>query len=217
MERPSYWKRARQRAWEETHASIKGRFTPLLIAVLGVVVGYLYNLLFLHKQTAKEMVTVALVSGIGANIVWIVCVFVVNTLRVPWLLDVESTNLINVQETRAVSAEAELTEISAARKKHDLFGQLTQQGVGFSCQIAECQTDAQFASWDRHSYEWLKSVQQAMRDMGFPTDAVEFARSGEYAEPIKGVINTGNKQLERARELEKRQEYLADFVQRRLS
>jgi len=141
---------------------------------------------------------------------------IVNTFRVPWLLDVESTGLINAQEARAEDQEKKIAEMKATRTKHDLFGRLMQQGVDFSCQIAECQTDAHFASWDRHSNDWTKSVQQAMRDIGFPTDAVEFARAGEYAEPVRGVINTGLKQEERARVLEKRQENLADFVKRRL-
>ena len=92
-----------------------------------------------------------------------------------------------------------------------------QNGVDLSCQINICQTDADFSAWDQWLNEWLISVQHAMRDMGFPTDAVEFARAGEYAEPVKGVINTRTKQEERARVLEKRQEYLAGFVERRLS
>ena len=132
-------------------------------------------------------------------------------------MDAESTNLINDQEARAQVAEKSLADVQATREKHNLFGQLMQQGVEFSCQIATCQTDAHFASWDRHSNDWTKSVQQAMRDMGFPTDAVEFARAAEHAEPVMGVINTGSKQEERVRVLEKRQENLADFVRRRLS
>lgn len=38
---------------------------------------------------------------------------------------------------------------------------------------------------------------QAKRDMGFHADAVEFVRAGEYAEPVKGVVNTGSEQEER--------------------
>jgi hypothetical protein len=216
VDRPSFGTRARQRIWQETRATIKRRVTPLVISLMGIVVGYTYNLLWLHKQTAKELVAVAVVSGFGANLIWFLGVFVVNTFRVPWLLDTESTNLINKQETRAESAEKKVDEINAAKDKHELFGRLMQQGVDFSYQIANCQTDAQFASWDRHSDEWLRSVQQAMRDMGFPTDAVEFGRAAEYAEPVRGVINTGTKQEERARVLEKHQANLADFVKRRL-
>jgi hypothetical protein len=216
VHRSPFRTRARQRIWQETRASIKGRFTPLILAVIGIAVGYFYSLLILHKQTTKEVVTVALVSGIGANLIWFLCALVINTVRVPWLLDAESTGLVNTEQTRAEIAEKKLAEINAARDKHDLFARLMQQGVNFSCQIAECQTDANFASWDRHSNDWIKSVQQAMRDVGFATDAVEFARAAEYAEPITGVITTVSKREERARVLEKHQENLADFVQRRL-
>lgn len=201
---------------QETRATIKKRFSPLAISLIGIAVGNLYSYFWLHKHTAKELVVGALVSGVGANLIWILGVFVVNALRVPWLLDAESTDLINTQETRAVNAENELATINGARKKHDLFGWLAQQGVDFKRQIAECQSDAQFVSWDRHWKEWLILVQREMVNMGFPTDAVEFARAGEYAEPIRGVINTGSRQLGRARAIEKHQEYLAKFVERRL-
>jgi hypothetical protein len=178
--------------------------------------GSIYSWLYFHKQI-KETIEIALISGVGANVIWFLGVLIYNAARVPWLLDSESTDLINDQETRVLVAEKNLAEVHATRKKHDLFGQLMQQGVEFSYQIARCQTDAHFASWDRHSNDWTKSVQQAMRDMGFPTDAVEFARAAEYAEPVRGVISTSSQQEERARVLEKRQENLADFVRRRLT
>lgn len=184
---------------------------------MGIAVGYIYNLLWLHKQTAKELVAVAVVSGFGANLIWFLGVFAANTVRVPWLLDAESAGLINKQEARAESAETKLAEIKAAKDKHDLFGWLMQQGVNFSRQIAGCQTDAHFASWDQHKDEWIKSVQQAMRDMGLLTDEVEFTRAGNYATPLAGVISTASKQENRRRVLEKHQENLAHFVQRRLS
>ena len=216
MQRSSFGTRARQRIWQETRASIKGRFTALVVTIIGVAVGYAYSFWFLHKQTAKEVVTIALVSGIGANLVWFLCALVINTVRVPWFLDAESTGVINTQEARAEDAEKKITELKAARDKHDLFGRLMQQGVTFSRDIRNSHTEAHFASWDRHFGDWLKSVQQEMQEMGFYTDAVEFSRSGTYAEPMKGVIDTGNQQGFRARVLEKHQEYLADFVKRRL-
>jgi hypothetical protein len=178
--------------------------------------GYLINLFWLHVSTAKQLAVLGAVSLSGSYAVWFLGAFIVNTLHVPWLLDAENNDLINEQKTRADNAEKKLAEINVTRDKHELFGQLMQQGVDFSCQIANCQTDAQFASWDRHANEWLKSVQQTMRDMGFPTDAVEFSRAGEYAEHVRGAINTGSKQEERARVLAKHQEYLAYFVQTRL-
>lgn len=216
MERPTFGTRARQRIWREFRSAIRARIPPFVIGVIGIAMGYMYSWLYLHKQI-KETAGIALMSGVGANIIWFLCVLIYNTVHVPWLLDAESASLLNEQETRTQVAEMGLVALHATRKNHDLFGHLMQQGVGFSCQIATCRTDADFASWDRHSNDWTKSVQQAMRDMGFPTDAVEFARSAEYAEPVKGEINTPNKQEQRVRVLEKRQESLADFVRRRLS
>ena len=180
------------------------------------MIGFLISFFGLHVTTAKQLGILSAVSLCGSYAVWFLCALIINTVRVPWLLDAESTALINTQEARAEDAEKKIAEIKVARDKHDLFGRLMQQGIDFSWQIAECQSPAQFHSWDYHSNEWVISVQQAMRDMGFPTDAVEFARAAEYAEPVLGVINTGSKQEERARVLEKRQEYLADFVKRRL-
>ena len=216
MGRSPFRTRARQRIWKETRTSIKGRFTSLVITVIGVAVGNIYSLLALHKQTAKEVVTVTLVSGIGANLIWFICALVVNTFRVPWLLDAESTELINTQQARAEDAERKITEVEAGKDKHDLFGLLMQQGFEFLRQISGCQTDAEFASWDRHFYDWIKSVLQEMKNMGLRPDAVEFARAAEYAEPVMGAINTDSRREERRRRLKKHQEYLADFAKRRL-
>jgi hypothetical protein len=216
MDRPSFGTRARKRIWREALASAKGRVTPFVIGIVGIFLGFLLNTYYLHLQTAKQLALMTILSLGGSYAIWLLGALIVNTLRVPWLLDAESSELIDTQENRARTAENNLAEIGAARQKHDLFARLMQQGVDFSCQIAECQTDAHFASWDRHSNEWIKSVQQAIREMGFPADAVEFVRAGEYAEPVKGVVNTGSKQEERARVLEKHQENLADFVRRRL-
>lgn len=177
----------------------------------------LTNFFWLHLTTAKQLAILSAVSLGGSYAVWFFGALVINTMRVPWLLDAESTGLINTQEARAEEAEKKIAEAKAARDKHDLFGRLMQQGADFLREIAGCQTDAHFASWDRHSDVWLESVQQAMGEMGFPTEAVEFARAGNYAAPVLGVISTGSKQENRRRRLEKHQEYLADVVKRRLS
>lgn len=216
MERSSFGARARHRIWQDTLTAVKSRAVPFIIGVFALVIGFLTNVFWLHATTAKQIAILGAVSLGGSYAAWFFCVLVVNTVRVPWLLDAESTNLINMQEARAEAAEKKIAEIKSATDKHDLFGKLMQQGVDFSSQLATCQSPEQFASWDRGFDEWLKAVQQAMGDMGFPTDAVEFARAAEYAEPVRGIITAGTKREERARVLEKHQEYLADFVQRRL-
>jgi hypothetical protein len=195
---------------------MRGRIAPFIIGTIGIAMGSIYSWLYLHKQI-RETAGIALLSGVGANAIWFLWVLFYSTVRVPWLLDADSTVLINKQEDRAEDAEEKLAEIKVEQDEQALFGRLMEQGLNFSSQIATCHTDAHFASWDRHSNEWTKSVQQAMRDMGFSTDAVEFARAAEYASPVMGVISIGSRREERARVLEKRQEYLANFAHRRLS
>jgi hypothetical protein len=217
MERPSFGKRAKQRIWRDTRASAKGRITPFIIGVIGIVLGYFINFVWLHHNTAKQLAILSAVSLGGSYVAWFLAALIINTLRVPWLLDDESTELLNKEKRRAQDAEKNLAEINAAKQQHDFFSYLMHEGVALSVLIVTCQTDAKFASWDQQLDEWIKSVQEAMQDMRLPTDAVEFVRAGEYAEPVKGVINTGSKQEERARELAKYQEYLAEFVRRRLA
>jgi hypothetical protein len=92
-----------------------------------------------------------------------------------------------------------------------------QQGVNISSELANCQTKKEFSFWDSSFNDWLVLVRGAMRDMGFDTDAVEFARAGEYAEPITGIRDFRNEQEERYRVLEKHQKKLAEYVDKRLS
>jgi hypothetical protein len=220
MERPSFGTRARKRILSDTTASVKGRVSPFIIGAITLMIGFLLNFFWLHANTVKQTTILGVISLGGSYVMWFLGALMVNTLRVPWLLDADSSEQINTQENRAQIAESYLAEIRAAKKKQEVFGLLTQRGANFLSQIVLCQRmdgiDG-FDSWDQHSNEWIKSVQQTMVDMGFPTDAVEFARAGEYAEPIKGVVNIGTEQEKRRRMLKKHQEYLADFVRQRLS
>ena len=71
-------------------------------------------------------------------------------------------------------------------------------------------------SWDRHFNDWVKKVKDTIAGMGYMTDALEFVRAAEAAEPVKGVMDYRNEQEERCRVLEQHQNYLADYVKRRL-
>lgn len=220
MEREPFGTRARRRIWRDTLDFIKGRAVPLGIAVTVILVGVFIHHVWLHQQTAKELTLIGVISIAGSYAIWFLGALIANTLRVPWLLDAESGQQINTLEARALKAEAKVDNSEQAEKENkrlqDIFGHLMQAGINFSSQLAQCQTPAHFASWDRHYQDWIKSVQVAIRDMGFLTDAAEFIRAGEYAEPVKGVMNTGNEQEQRCRVLEKYQEKLAEFVERRL-
>jgi len=219
MERESFGARARKTIWRDTWASVKKRTIPLIVGLIGVALGGLYSWLALHRQVV-ENVKIGLIAGAGANVIWFLCVLIYNTVRVPWLLDAESDQLIDQMESRAEAAEIKVASIERTAKENrqlqDLFSRLIQAGIEFSSQLIECSTLAHFSSWDRHYKTWIESIQNAMRDMGFPADAAEFIRAGEYAEPVKGFMNIGNEREQRCRVLEKYQEKLAEFVKRRL-
>jgi len=220
VERLPYTTRACKRIKADTVAAIWRRVPPLVIAIVGIGVGALFNYLYLHKQTAKEMIEVALVSGIGANLIWILCVLVYNTVRVPWLLDAESGQQIDVLEARVFTAESKADESAKAKqenkREHEFFGALMQSGMNLSGDLIECRTSPQFQSWDTRFDEWIDLVRKAIADLGFYTDLVEFVRAGEYAESVSGAVHIGHFQENRVRVLEKHQEKLEEIVQRRL-
>ena len=94
MERQPFWIRARERVWRDTLAFFKGRVVPLILAVLGLVVSYLYGparwtIDFLYRSVVMVLLSYG-VAFVGA--------LVINTVRVPWLLDAESAEQINSLE-----------------------------------------------------------------------------------------------------------------------
>ena len=220
MERPPYRTRLRKRTWRETRASVRGRIVPFVIGALGLVFGYLINLFWLHRGTAKELVIVGAVSFGGSYAVWFLGALIANTIRAPWLLDAESGEQINALERRAIEAENKadlfVKEKQESKRFHDLFGSLINAGMAFSSDLASCTTTGQFMSWDRHFNDWVKKVKDTIAGMGYMTDALEFVRAAEAAEPVKGVMDYRNEQEERCRVLEQHQNYLADYVKRRL-
>lgn len=179
----------------------------------------MYGWLYLHKQI-KETAAIAVMSGIGATLIWILGVLIYNTVRVPWLLDAESGQQISTLEERALAAESALDDRDKVKRDnkelHDKFGHLAQAALEFSTDINRATTRSELMSWDRHFKMWVDDVQSAMRYMGFPTDATEFLRAGSLAIPVAGVMNTPWEQEKRRRELKMHQDYLADFARRKL-
>jgi hypothetical protein len=179
----------------------------------------MYGWLYLHKQI-RETAAIAVISGIGANLIWILGVLIYNTVRVPWLLDAESGQEISTLEKRALAAESALDDQEKVKRDnkelHDKFGHLAQAGLEFSTDINRATTRGELMSWDRHFKTWVDDVQSAMRYMGCPTDAAEFMRAGTLAVPVPGVMNTPWEQEKRRRELKMHQDYLAEFVRRKL-
>jgi len=219
VERLPYTTRACERIWRETRSSIRGRIPPLVISIVGIALGTMYGWLYLQKEIT-ETAAIAVISGVGANLIWILGVLLYNTVRVPWLLDAESGQQISTFEERALAAESALSDQEKVKRDkkelHDKFGHLAEAGLQFLTDINRATTQSEFVSWDRHFKTWVDDVQSAMRNMGLPTDAAEFLRVGGLAEPIKGVMNTANDQEARRRTLRMHQDYLGNFVLRKL-
>jgi hypothetical protein len=182
----------------------------------GLAVGFLVHSLWLHEKTVRELVIISLVSLSRSYTLWFLGALIINSIRIPSLLDAESGEQINALETRALSAESKIFQSEQTTKEnkrlHDLFGHLAEGGAQFSRDLAQCQTPAHFASWDRHFNGWLEEVQIQIMNMGFRTDAAEFARAGESAAPVTGVMDFRNEQERRRRILTKHQDSLAGFV-----
>jgi hypothetical protein len=191
-------------------------------------VGTFLHYFWLHQQTAKDLTTIAVVSLVGSYVLWFLGALVINTFRVPWLLDADAGEQINGLENRAILAEASVrnfqdnadqTETIRAENKrlHELFGTLAENGRVVLRDLAGCSMDTQFAMWDIQFKRWLEEVSKEIINLGFRTDAVEFRRSGDAAEPMKGVVDPRVIREYKRRVLEKHQDNLAEFVRQRLS
>jgi hypothetical protein len=177
-----------------------------------------WTLDFLYRSVV--MVTLSyLIAFVGA--------LVINTLRVPWLLDAESGGQINSLEKRAEDAESSVLDLerqadkleaakAESKRLHDLFGSFMRSGIKLSGGLAGCQVKAQFEAWDELFDSWLSSVRTAISDMGFNSEAAEFSRAGENAEPIIGIRDARKEREERCSVLEQHQLKLEEIVHRRL-
>ena len=219
MNRPSFRTRALKRISQDTCASAKGRITPFLIGIVGVILGFLFNAYYLHLHAAGPLAVLALVCLVGSYAIWFLSAWVVNTFRVPWLLDAESGRLINEWEKKAQNAEAAVAELKNKREEnrrlHDRFASLMQSGIVLSSDLASCTVNG-LSAWDARFDKWLISVKDAISDEGFASEAIAFIRAGEDAEPVTGVVDFRSEREERCRVLEQHQKKLEDIVRRRL-
>ena len=199
---------------------MKGRFAPFLIGAVGLALGYLINAYHLHLQTAKQLAVIGFVSFGGSYAVWFLTALVVNTLRVPWLLDAESEQLIDEMDSKARAAETALAELKdnkeGTRRLHKEFGALMQSAAQLSSDLATCYEAIQFGSWDARLNQWLDTVKKAILGLGFDADAVAFIRAGDNASPVAGVVNPAYHQETRRRVLKQHEKELADIIRRRL-
>jgi len=216
-----YGTRARKRIWKEALTFVKGRVVPFGIAIAGLILGYLINYLYLHRQTAKELTVIGLASLVGSYVTSFLISLVVNAVRVPWLLDAESGQQINTLEARALQAESKLDDAKKIKEEnkrlHDFFGDLMHEGIAISITLASCTTESQLASWDVSRDEWLIRVKTAIKnDLGYASDAAEFIRAGDNAEFVDGPMDWRGQREDRNREFAQYQLKLEEIVRRRL-
>jgi hypothetical protein len=201
----------------DTLAFFKGRAVPLGIAMTGLIAAFLYNHYRLHTQAALIALELGLVSIGSSYGIFFLGSLIVNTVKAPWLLDAESGQQIDALETRALLAEGKAKDDTATkhenRRLHDLFGSFMQVGIDLSSDLVGCRN---FEWWDNKFDSWLLSVKNAISDMGFSSEAAEFTRAGENAEPIVGIRDLRNEREERCRVLEQHQQKLEEIVHRRL-
>jgi len=226
VERLPYRTRALERIWRETCSSFRKRVPPFVISLIAIAVGSTYSSRYLQKQI-KETVVIAVISGVGANLLWFLGVLIYNAVRVPWLLDADAGKQISDLENRAILAETSVRNLQASAdqteaarteniRRHELFGRLAQNGRDVLRDLQGCSMETQFAMWDIQFKQWKEAVEKEIIHLGFHTDAVEFSRSGDAAEPMKGVVDARVRREYNGRVLEKHRDKLADFVSRRL-
>jgi hypothetical protein len=119
---------------------------------------------------------------------------VINTLRIPWLLDAEAGERINGAEKRALVAEAALQANNDGMEVRVKLAALLQNGQKLEENLRTCVQPVHFFVWDREEYTWMNSVTQTLLTIGFPNYAVEFRRTGNGAVFVSGPMNIGQKQ-----------------------
>jgi hypothetical protein len=105
---------------------------PLILAILGLIVSCLYGPVhwtidFLYRSIVMVILSYS-VAFVGA--------LIINTRRVPWLLDAESGQQIDALETRALLAESKADDDAATKREnkrlHDLFGEFMVEAAPFT-------------------------------------------------------------------------------------
>ena len=85
----------------------------------------LFNHFYLHTKTALQFLGFGLFMLTASYGIAFLGSFVINTLRVPWLLDAESGEPIDALETRALKAENRVGDNAASKRENkqlfDLF------------------------------------------------------------------------------------------------
>jgi small-conductance mechanosensitive channel len=211
----AYRTRIGTRIWRDTSTFIRHRSVPLGIAVTGLIILFWIRSR-LHQPATWETILLTVASLVGSYVIWFLGALLIYTLLAPARLDADRRAQIATLEAQLGAADNELQSKRNNKAKHDLFGTLMQEAMKLSERIPFLNNDATFTFWDQQLDEWIRKVHSAIESLDFKTDAAEFLRSGQYAEPVRGVINSRSEQSKRRRKLTKHQQKLAEIVKHRL-
>jgi hypothetical protein len=151
---------------------------PLILAILGLIVSYLYGPVhwtidFLYRSIVMVILSYS-VAFVGA--------LIINTLRVPWLLDAESGQQIDALETRALLAESKADDDAATKREnkrlHDLFGEFMVEGELLTKELGRTHGD-KFGAWLQKRRTWEEKICQTLIEMSLSTEAAAFRHAGE--------------------------------------
>jgi len=198
----------------DTLAFFKGRTVPLILAVLGLIVAYFYGpahwtLAFLYRNIVMVGVSYG-IAFLGA--------LVINTLRIPWLLDAEAGEQINGAEKRALVAESALQANNDGMQIRVKLAALLQESQKLEENLRTCVEPVHLFAWDRKEYTWTNSVTQTLLATGFPNYAVQFRRAGIEPVFVSGPfdiglkLNIGQKREGRLRRLRRLQNVLENLA-----
>jgi hypothetical protein len=157
---------------------------------VGLVVSYFYGPVHVALDfLIRSVVMVGCSYGIA-----FLAALVINTVRVPWLLDAESGEQINALEKRAQVAETTLSESHDKSQEnnrlHSLFGDFLDEGESLADELRRGMQV--YGPWLDKRSKWVEKVSQTLTDMKLPTDAAAFRQAGEKDLPIfpPGTVST---------------------------
>jgi hypothetical protein len=205
LDHQSYGERIWAKTYHETKQFIKRR---LLFGVCMGVIGSIA--LGLFGKAHLSPLDIARNAGIvvGSYVFVLLTGFLINLGRAPGLLDGEREATIS-----DLTAKLQAKELSSGL--HSKFAALMNEGKELSDNISWA-SESDAGSWAREREAWKTRVDQALTDMGFPTDASAFLHAAEKATPATGVWDVRSQREFYRREMTCYRDQLQAIVVRRL-
>jgi len=130
------------------------------------------------------------------------------------------TILVIRQRLAIVGLENQCAQFAASEieteKVRQQFAEIMTSGRNLSDGLGRCQPE-QFGIWDGGLDTWVETVKSFLSEHGYHTEAIEFERAKEGAEPVIGAMDFRNKKERRKRILKAYENKLEEISQRILS